>query len=361
MDLTTRRGFLKAATVTTAAAVATGSGAAILLKELGTVQPVATPLVAFAEDAAPVANAIQSSIPQTAITKVGTTQNAPINTQMATDFANALSENVSLQSELGNAAQRIADLERALADSETTQTTLRNDLTGANERVGILAGAVALYEQMDEVDINGIVSRGMSQVSETISDVVDDIPSVSEGLQAGRNALLQFDSEIPLMDGARMWLLLHITRISVLFHNVESMVAIAADNTGTVVELIGEWIGKVLKWLPFNLGEKTANLVQSIADLLDATPDTANTAQQKVLQPLELWFGRADTTDVPLRDRVVAPIRDNSFAKAEAHLGKTGNLRGEYRAKLADPTNLALEQRARIQESIRAYRELHAL
>ena len=366
MDLTTRRGFLKAATVTTATAVVAGGGAAVVLKELDVVQPTPTPFVTHVSQATPVANtaanSVQSSIPASAIEKIGGTQNMVADTQMATDFAASLSENVRLQSELSNAQQRIAQLEQALIDSESAKGVLQNNLAGANDRIGILAGAVALYERMDDIDIGGIVTRGMSQMSATISDVVDDIPNVNEGLAAGRNALLQFESEIPLIDGARMWLLLHITRISALFKNIETMVAAAADTTGTVVEMIGNWIGNVMKWLPFNLGEKTANLVQSIADLLDATPDTTATTQVKVLQPLELWLGQADMpNDIPLRQRVINPIRDDSFAKAETHLAKAGNLRSEYQAKLTDPTNLALEQRARIQESIRAYRELHSL
>lgn len=360
MDLTTRRGFLKAATVTTAAAVVTGGGAAVVLKELEMAQA-APPLVAFADDATQMATTIPSIIPTSAVQQITVANTPVVDTQMATDFADTLAENVRLQTQLDDAQQRIAELEQALEQSGTVNASLQSDLTGATDRIGILAGAVALYEQMDEIDIGGIVSRGLNDMGSTISNVVDDIPSINEGLAAGRTALAQFESEIPLMDGARMWLLLHITRISVLFRNVETMVAAAAETAGTVVERMGNWIEKVLKWLPFNLGQKTANLVQSISELLDATPDTATTTHTKVLQPLELWLGRADTPNTPLRDNLIMPIRENGFARTEIHLAKAGSLQDDYQAKLARPTQLLLEQQARVQASIRAYRELHSL
>ena len=357
--ITTRRGFLKAAAITAATATVAGGGAAALSKELGlTGGSQATPLAVVSSPSTvnSVASTVATAPP--VVQKVVTSSNA---NQLVTDLASATGDKVRLESELNAAREKIALLEQSLVEKETLQAATMQQLDESNQQIGVLGGLVALYEQLDEVDVSDFVAEGLSEVGATISGIIDEIPSVQEGLQAGRAALDNLEGEIPLMEGGRLWLLAQIVQMQALFAGVMNMLEAAADNAGPLLDMMANWAKKVLRWLPFGFGQTTATLIDAITLLLDATPNTVDGAQINVAQPLEMWLGKPDEPDVPLVSKVVTPLRTKVIDSAENHLARTSTLRSTYSAKVQEPIKLAQENRDRIRASITAYRQQNGL
>ncbi len=359
--ITTRRGFLKAAALTAAAATVAGGGAAVVGEELGLLGGAsnATPLAAINAStavSAPVISVQPSAVP--AVQRVVTSSNP---TALVSDLAAATGDKTRLESELNAARERIALLESSLNEQSDARAKMQIDLDNSMSQIGVLGGLVALYEQLDEVDVTDFVQDGLSQVGATISGIVDDIPGVQEGLVAGRAALDNLENEIPLVEGGRIWLLANVARMQGLFATVLGMLAVAVDSAEPLIDMMAAWATRVLRWLPFGFGERSADLIEAMTALLDAVPDSVDGAQVNVAQPLELWLGKADEADIPLLSKVVVPMRDGILNSAENHLNKTGELRTQFSAKVQEPIALAQENRNRIRASIDAYREQNAI
>lgn len=359
-NITTRRGFLKAAAMTAAAATVAGGGAAVVSEELGLLgSGGATPLAAIDTStvaSAPVIAVQPSAVP--AVQRVVTSSNP---NALVADLAAATGDKTRLESELNAARERIALLESSLNEQTEARAKMQIDLDDSLGQISVLGGLVALYEQLDEVDVTDFVQDGLSQVGATISGIVDDIPSVQEGLVAGRAALDNLENEIPLVEGGRIWLLANVVRIQGLFATVMTMLAVAVDSAEPLIDMMAAWATRVLRWLPFGFGERSADLIDAMTALLDAMPETVDGATVNVAQPLELWLGKADEPDIPLMSKIVVPMRDGVLSSAENHLTKTSGLRQQYSAKLQEPIKLAQENRNRVRASIEAYREQNAI
>lgn len=348
-----RRQFILGATLTTAA-VATGGAVGLIRRQE----------VNDALDALPnvQSNIIPATQPTTAPAQVVP---QPIvqgdNTQLATDLAAARLENSRLQSELAAAQQRIADLESALGLKEGESADLRTELDSATGQIGVLGGLVALYQQLDSYDVGDYVSNGMQEMAADLSGIVDDIPSVQETLSTGRQLLQNLESEVPLIDGARLWLLGHVSRVSVAYSGARQMLLNVSEGTSDILGMMADWTEKLLKWLPFGLGENTANLINALAQLLDVTPETTDGLVSNVANPLEMWLGRADEAATPLVDNVIVPLKVGVLNSAENHLSRTATLRQDYQRKVRDPFTLAMDNRDRVRASIDAYKIQHSL
>ena len=281
--------------------------------------------------------------------------------QLVTDLAATKAENARLQSELEAARQRIALLEGSVDDGSSAQNALRMELDSATARVGVLSGLVALYERLDEVDVGAFVANGFDEMGAAIGNVVDDIPTLRESLDGGRRLLGELEDQVPLVENARLWLLAQIGRIELIYGTIVVMLQVAAERSGNAIELMAEWLQKVLGWLPFGLGERTTNLINAVTALIDVMPETLRGTNDNVAQALELWLGKADESDVPLVSRVIVPLREQVLDWAEAQLSKTAELRQTYDSKITEPLRLAHENRQRIRDGIEMYRQQYEL
>lgn len=350
--LTSRRGFIKALAATAAAAAATGGGAAFWLNR----EPV-TPIIAAVSDT-PVSIVTHSVVPT--LPAVAAAPAANVN-QLVQALAAAESDNSRLQNLLDAAQARIAELEGGLDARASEGESLRAQLASTENRLGLLAGLVALYERLDDADIVAGVRSGIASVGSALGELADNVPSVAETLEDGRRALQTLDAEIPLVNGARYWLLLQLYRLQAGYGALEQMLAAVADNVGPLLTMLADWAQKVIRWLPFGLGRKTADVIGALEQLLAELPATIDGGQQEVAAPLELWLGRADDETVPLRERLIKPLQERTLSAAQQHLDKASALRGRYQEQLAQPASVALDRQQALRAEITAYKAQHQL
>jgi len=185
-----RRGFLKAAALTAVAATATGTGAALLFD-----LEKASPPIITSVDALPPATTIQTAV-----------QPGADSSELMARLAAAQAENLQLKSQLG-AVQRQLEASQNLTGANPADEAAQIQLEEANAQishlsgqVGVLGGLVALYEQLEGVDLGAAASNGIASVSGALDDLFQNVPSVEEGLLAGQQALAEFEAQVPLVD-----------------------------------------------------------------------------------------------------------------------------------------------------------------
>lgn len=331
-----RRKFLKAAAVTAVAATATGAGASLLNSQKSSIQPaVGHPLTA-------------------AIAK--TDQTDDLISQMAALQA----ENAQLQADLELAQQRLTTQETAVGQTDTAVQSITTELGAAQQQIGILAGLVALYEQLDDADVSAILEEGLAAVSAVIADAVDDLPGLSDGLAWGRQALTELDDHIPLLENGRSWLENQTDKMHRYYTAVEALLETAVEQVGPFLEMFNEWVQKILKWLPFNLGERTITIMDALTTLLLETPFTLTGLHTNVAQPLDVWLGGPDA-EAPLRQNLIKPMQEQVLAKADTVAAKTAQVKMVYEEKMVRRVETAVVNRRQIQTLIQSYRQQYQI
>jgi len=346
-----RRGFLKVATVTAVAAVATGGSAALLKSQsqgVATISP--APAVAIPPAAAANGAAARG------VAAMGVDPTLALRTQLAA----LQSENAQLQADL-MAAQGRLEMETAVNDGTLNENdALHLELSSANGQISVMAGLIALYEQLDSVDVGAVVDDGLTAVTEQFDTLTASLPDLDESIAAGRLALDDLEAHIPLLENGRAWLDFQQDKLSNYFDGVENMLKTAVDSVGPFMQMFNEWVQNMLKWLPFGLGEKTSNITASITDLLLETPSTISGLDTNVAQPLDVWLGAANE-EAPLRGTLIKPMRDGVLDKSTAVIAQVEYARDGYETELRDKLKTAVSTQRTIQTAIAQYREMNAI
>jgi hypothetical protein len=337
-----RRGFLKAVMATAAAATAVGAGAAWLKgKEALTVQTI------------PVASAPRITNP--------VAYDATGNSEIMAQLIAAQAENVRLQAALDASTRQVMAINGADGNNAAAIQNLQLELNDATNRAGILAGLVAMFEQLEGVDLSQLLENGLTTVGEAVTDLVDDIPTLEEAITAGRTALQELENDVPLIENGRTWLEEQTNRLETYYLGVEIFLREAVETAGNFLEILNQWFQDVLKWLPFGMGTKASNVMNALTTLLQETPNAISGVRTTSLPTMNTWFKREVGQELPIRARLIQPLRDNTLAKVGTVAGKANNIQSKLNESLNTPVQTALLTRQTIREQIASYRERHQI
>lgn len=344
-----RRGFLQAAAAATVAAATTGTAAALLTSQSRT-RPITVPSPA-------------ESLPMPKVTSP-----SPAFVTLRSQMAAVQAENVRLQTRLA-ASQSQLELVRGAgnqqngAELEAWRIQLddaHTQVASLGGQVSLLAGLVQLYEQLDEIDLNTVASDGIATVSSILSGVIEEVPAVAEGIQAGRDALDDFEEQIPSLEEGQNWLLNQMEVLDGFYLTIETALQNTVGVTGTFLEKLNLWFKDILKWLPFGIGDRATAIMDALADLLEQVPETIDGVQTEVVGPLTLWLEK-DGDDTQLHRQLIRPVRENALDKASTTVAQVQALDAVYQSRLADPVIEAAEQQQLIRDQIVSYRQVNLI
>ncbi len=349
-DGVSRRNFLRFAGLTVAAAAATGGGAAWLKRfekapviDTGTAGAPVYPTAPSFGASPPVVSDIIPTIP------------AAPGQDLYTQLAAAQAEIMQFRAANDQLTRDLASWQSAEGESRTQRDTLSLELDGARNQLGVLGGLVALYQQLDDADVGGILENGLGAVGEKIGELVGGTPALSAGIAASELALGQIEGHIPLLENGRTWLDAQQTKMRGFYGEVETRLQRAVDRVGDFLALLADWFEGLRKWLPFGVGDKAADVMSALTSLLAETPNTISGLDTNVAQPLDVWLSRIDG-EPALTRILVRPVRDGVLAQARTTIDQAGTVAETYENYLAAPTRAALSNRQTIRQQIADYR-----
>ena len=343
--IVSRRNFIKAAALTAVAATATGAGAALYNEALS-------------------APATLSPMTNTALPTVSTAVIPPSSTAAADAFtrlAAAQAENVRLQAALEAAQRQLTGLQQNNQTVADSSQALSVELGQANEQIGILAGLIALYEQLDGVDVAAAVENGLANFGGEVETMLAEVPTLAESIQMGRQALENFEIQVPILDNGRLWLIDHLSKIEGYFQAVERLLSEAVERVGPFLQMLNDWFEGLRKWLPFGIGQTAATVMVSITDLIMETPNTLNGLDTNITQPLNVWLNRDQNNETALHQTLIKPLRDDLMPKADGVVSKTQHMNETYKTALKEPVETAVASHRTIRSLITNYRQQHGV
>lgn len=337
-----RRHFIKASVVAAASATVAGAGVALLsdksppLKANPTLPPVRRPI----------------TLPSNSSEEVE---------ELFSRLASVQAENVRLESQLSVTKRQLEVKRSSVSSRERDETeSLLDRLDEMNLQVGVLSGLVALYDQLEDIDLDDIVNSGLETVGDALDELVDNVPTVAEGLQMGQAALEELEQHIPLIEDGRDWLSDQIGSVDAFYGVVERSLRTIVEEGGSFIQMLDKWFQGILKWLPFGIGNKAIEVMSALTDLVDEIPKTIAGINTNVVEPLDEWLAK-DGDRTALQSKVIFPVRDNAIKPASRALADTATLKVIYDNHLAGPAKTKMQHKRAIRSSIGEYRKTHQL
>lgn len=348
-----RRNFLRNLAIAAMAATTAGTSAALLSEKWK--KPAAAPTIIREMPSIAGIPPAPTSIPvvRSAQTVVNAQSDA---SELLARLAESQAENMRLQAALQAAQSELESLTVTNSSNRSATEELSIQLADATERIGLLGGLVALYEQLDQIDVSDTVQNGLNMVSESISDLIDQTPTLSEGIERGQQALSEVEEHLPLLEDGRVWIEAQASKLEAFYDSVEAVLRGVLESVGSFLDLVQNWFTGIRKWLPFGIDEKAAMVVNALSDLVAETPNTINGLDAYIAKPLDAWLARDE--DVPrLQQKLIKPIREQVLVQANETINRAHQVKASYEANLTLPVELSVSNRNLIREQIAAYRQ----
>ncbi|MBK8987706.1 MAG: hypothetical protein IPM39_16780 [Chloroflexi bacterium] len=337
-----RREFLRTAAMTTLAAVAAGTGATALTRRAAAVTP--QPPITAPTAVSPTGQILLTSPDELA--------------EMFGKLAAAQADNMRLQAELDAARRSLTALQTG--GSTTQAEALALELDKTTQQLGVMSGLVALYEQMDAVDVAALLAEGVTAVSDSLNGLVNRSPLLAEGIAIGQQALTELEGHIPLLENGRGWVENHQARLQAYFAAMEDLLANTVEKVGPFLEMVNQWFQDLRKWLPFNLGQRAAEVMNAATNLLSETPHTLSGLTTNVAQPLDVWLAK-EGGEARLSRQIIKPLREQVLVQAQEMAAETTLVQTTFQEQLAGPWETAVAQQRRAQELIAQYRQVNQI
>lgn len=272
-------------------------------------------------------------------------------------LASVEAENVRLKSELQLVKNQLESRVPSTTEKQLSEN-LHLQLESTTRQVGLLSGLLLLYEQMEALNLDDVVVEGINNVDGAMRDLVEAVPVVAEGILTGQLALDELEDEIPLIEEGHRWLTTQMNHLESYYQSIERSLETAVDSSGPLLHKLNDWFHSVLKWLPFGIGERAAQVMDSLAELVGEIPGTTSHADSKILSPLgSLLGGEGDETGI--RHRVIEPVRKQALTPSLQLVDETDHLNTRFRDDLLNPVSEKVERKRALRASIKQYRETY--
>lgn len=338
-----RRGFLQTAVAAAAGAAAAGASAAFVLNNAGesaAIMPAAAPV-------APLTRA-QTTMPV-----------AQESADLFSQLVAAQADNMRLQAELAAAQRKIESLQTATGQGDMVQA-MQQELNTAHNELGVLSGLVALYDQLDGLDVETLIDNGLNAVGETLGGLLDHLPTLSEGLDAGERALAELEAQVPLVDSGRRWLANQMNKLGGYLDGLEQVLRQVVARAGTFFDMLDDWFKDILKWLPFGIGSTAILVIDALTALLNETPHTINGLRANVADPLDLWLAE-EAGQQRIHSRLITPLRQQTMDPIPTAITRARETHATYEEQLATPVQQAIAGRRLVRQLIADYRQEHQI
>lgn len=229
----------------------------------------------------------------------------------------------------------------------------------AQTEIDSLRRLVSLYEQMDQVGLDDHLGSAHQAIGSLMAGLRGAAESLRSGLEAGRSALLDFETSFPSLQAALQWLQQNTATLSQRLLAMENSLNSLLGITGPLSETVGGFLSWLLGQLPSSAADQAREGLERTGETVSVLPGLLEGLHTRLLEPMAEWFSPHSPNGLTQRlvNVLVAGVLDPSAAL----LDRVVDLASAWEEQWSSPVQEALEERARIRAQIEQYQESHGL
>jgi len=218
-----------------------------------------------------------------------------------------------------------------------------------------LKGLLALYENLEKIGLDAILSTGVAAVGSLLEGVETGSLAIKTGLDTVEGLLLDFEAAFPTIRAGIGWTEGVVSAFAEKLQALEDAIERVLEKAQPITEALGSFFNFVLDLLPFGYGDRVRVTLDRIDDIVTSIPEAVEGINAKLLEPLRRdWFSEEEGKG--LKAGLIDPIVTGLLDPLEAFLGKLAELVGSWEEKLAGPIQKAVSERDAIREQIARYK-----
>ncbi len=228
-------------------------------------------------------------------------------------------------------------------------------ITALEDEVSTLRQIISLYEEMDGVGLDGRVEQGVATVGTLISGLESLGGSLSMAVETARDALLNFQSRFPSIQGGFRWLQGSLNILSQRILALENEIDQALGLTGSVEETAGSFLAQVLGALRARDAERFQGGLERLGEVISLLPTLIQGLYSRVIEPMDGWFSSDE--EAGLNGWIINPLLDGVLTPTQNLVEQLSDLAETWEAELVTPVEDDLRRRRALREEIQGLRQ----
>jgi hypothetical protein len=229
-----------------------------------------------------------------------------------------------------------------------------NLATGLAELIK-LRGLLTLYEQLERVGIDAILTTGVAALAISLDGLEAGIVVLEKGVSLVDAGVTAFENSFPtIRRGLRV--------VESLFTSMENRVAQLQETMSEIQEVVSplsDAVGSVLSSLVERIpgvGPAMLDALDRISGLVGSLPDAIREVRTRLVEPLrEEWF--TDDEESGLKGKLLNPLQEHLLEPLEKFLGNLADSMDAWQEQLITPVEEAVSERELIRQQITEYKE----
>lgn len=218
-----------------------------------------------------------------------------------------------------------------------------------------LRGLLALYETLERVGIDALLSTGIAVLSVSLDGLELGILGLRGGVSLVDAAVTAIEKAFPTM---RLGLRLAERLVAGIENRVTQLQDLMAEVQEVVSPLsdaLGSFFSSLVERIP-GIGPQIVDTLDRISELVGSLPQAIGQIRTGLLEPLrEDWF--SDEEEEGLKGRLLNPIQEDLLEPLEEFLGDLAAAIDEWQQELIEPVEQAMSERQLIRQQIAEYKE----
>ena len=218
-----------------------------------------------------------------------------------------------------------------------------------------LRGLLGLYESLEQVGIDALLSTGVALLSASIEGLETGITVLEKGVGLVDAGVTAFEGSFPFIRRGLAVVENLFTRLENRVTRLQELMADVQEIVSPLSDAVGSFFSSLVERIP-GVGPSIVDALDRISELVGSLPDAIGEARSRLIEPLsDDWF--TDDEESGLKGRLLNPLQEELLGPLESFLGGLAHTIDEWQGELIDPTERALAERDTIRGQIADYRE----
>jgi hypothetical protein len=248
----------------------------------------------------------------------------------------------------------------AYESAQWEQQQRQPEIDELKSEVEKLKGLIALYENLDKIGIDAVISGAMTVFRGLLEGLRGSVGLLRGGVGAAEGTISGFQSSFAVLRGALTAAEQGVDNVVALLKNVQDFLGQTTSPVEPLIQQVRQFFSDLLGKIPFGVGDNIRQTVDGVTGLVIAVPSMVLTVKTGFLEPLRAtWFSDDNAKNV--QGALLDPINQTVLQPLAKFLDDVDQMLAHWESDVATPVQAALDQRDTTRKQIVDYKSQHNL
>jgi hypothetical protein len=223
-----------------------------------------------------------------------------------------------------------------------------------------LQGLLALYEHLDQIGIDAVVSTALAAFKIFLDKLRGGVGLLRDGVNAVEGTFNGFQNTFGAIRDGLTTAEAAVNNVAALLKNAEDWLGQTTSPLQPLIQQVHQFFDDLLSKIPFGVGDNIRKTIDGLIGLVVAVPAMVQDVNTSLLEPLRTgWF--SDDRAKNLQGALLDPVSHQVLEPLKNFLGDVDQTLAHWESDVSTPVQAALDGRAAVRQQIAEYKKQNGM